>query len=396
MASINWGPGGPYISMPTYTPPRGSSSKGYRQGSPSVKAKKPKPLVAIKQTPAPRQTTTSKVSSSKPAPPQRSLRALERDPKYGGTPSKKAPTKSSSTKKSSAPARSGGSVGSVGGGGSGVAVAPPPDPLTVLANQLGGQLSTLFGGLAITQQGLKEDYDKRSLDLLSRIESDYATADAQIKASQQGSQNTIDDLARRVGMTGVTGTVDDAERRLMNERILQLNAGSKAASDANFDMLRTNYGDYLGDKVNQANASGVMAQVQLMDLIQQLRAAQGVGGGGGSGGGGGGGGSRGRGRSSGGRGRSRGGGSSSGATVTEAPSLRTPMPTPPGPISGVKNLEPPANWQGGRVGSPSIAVKRYPGVSNPARTAKKAPVKVIQGYGRRGSPSIAARRSKVK
>jgi hypothetical protein len=266
------------------------------------------------------------------------LAALERSPKYGVTAAKKASGKStskSSPKKSVSSNRTVSRSAVSSGGGSGVAGPPPVDPLTAMQTQYSAMIDTLYGGLATEQGKIQQDYRDRSTALAASLKGTFDTGDATINQSQDAATARMNAIAERLGIGSGLGTIENQDRLNQDSRIDQLNALARASSTSNFDLLRANYGDFLGYIVSHAYASKVQAELGLADMIQQLRMAQqAAAGSGGGGSGGSGGGSSSRGRSSGGRSsssRSRGRSSGSGKTPTPAPSTPTPVRTPPPP-----------------------------------------------------------------
>jgi hypothetical protein len=157
-------------------------------------------------------------------------------------------------------------VGKGGTAGKSAPVAPPPDPLETLRGEYDKYMADIFGGLKTSLEGERTQYKTRSDELAARLAATYA--DASQTASTAGDRITqqMQDYAQRMGLQQAAPTAA-ADWIAQNERLKTLNETAKANSLATNDMIRSNYYDFLGDKISSAEGMGATARAGINDVI---------------------------------------------------------------------------------------------------------------------------------
>jgi hypothetical protein len=152
-------------------------------------------------------------------------------------------------------------------------VSPAVDPLEALRGEYDKYLQDIYGGLTTSLQGERTDYQNRSNDLAARLKAIYDASDATANSANTSAQQAMTDYATRMGLQSAAPTAM-APWQQQNAQIIAQNAANRANSTATNDLIRTNYYDFLGDKISSAQGAEATARGGLNDIIAQAIVAR--------------------------------------------------------------------------------------------------------------------------
>jgi hypothetical protein len=147
------------------------------------------------------------------------------------------------------------------------------DPLEALRGEYDKYLQDIYGGLTTSLQGERTDYQNRSNDLAARLKAIYDASDATANSANTSAQQAMTDYATRMGLQSAAPTAM-APWQQQNAQIIAQNAANRANSTATNDLIRTNYYDFLGDKISSAQGAEATARGGLNDIIAQAIVAR--------------------------------------------------------------------------------------------------------------------------
>lgn len=162
-----------------------------------------------------------------------------------------------------------GSVDGIGGVKKPVAPVPPPvDPLKAIGGEYDKYIQDIYGGLNTTLTADRAQYATRSEALLNQLKGYYDQAATQANQINTKSQNDILDYAKRMGLQQAAPAAL-TDWAVTNEQIKAINQGARADSLATNDMIRSNYYDFLGNKIASGQGAMAQARASLNDIIAQ-------------------------------------------------------------------------------------------------------------------------------
>ena len=151
-------------------------------------------------------------------------------------------------------------------------VAPPVDPLDTLRNEYSGYLTNTYGGLETALQANADQYKTRSQEIADRLKAQYSDAAGVAANQNQATQSDLEAFAQRMGLQQATQGTDARNWISQNERLKTLNAAAQANSLSTNDLIRSNYYDFLVNRVGSAKGAEATAQANLLDLVAQAKA----------------------------------------------------------------------------------------------------------------------------
>lgn len=181
---------------------------------------------------------------------------------------KKATT--TAAKKSTTPTKAAVARKVVGSGAAKAATpaAKPVDPLESLRGEYDKYLQDIYGGLTTSLEGERAQYQTRSNELVDRLKAGYADANTLAAGTADRTGAAMQEYAQRMGLQQAAPTA--AEPWIAtNERLKALNGVAQNQSLQTNDLIRTNYYDFLGDKVSSAKGSEATSRAGLNDVIAQ-------------------------------------------------------------------------------------------------------------------------------
>jgi hypothetical protein len=153
-------------------------------------------------------------------------------------------------------------------------VAPPVDPLDTLRGEYDKYLTDIYAGLDTTLKGDQEQYKTRSAELATRLGQVYDDSKNVAGATATRTNEDLASFAARMGIGEAMQGRDTADWQQTNERLKSLNEVNRANSLATNDTIRTNYYDFLGDKISSAKGQEAMSRSSLNDIIAQAKLAR--------------------------------------------------------------------------------------------------------------------------
>lgn len=239
--------------------------------------------------------TTRPTSRFAPQVQSQSLAALERDPKYGvgvgslssfvdqmknitpgmlqspsGSP---APKAKATTAKKTTPSRTA-VARRITGGGVAAPVAKPIDPLEALRGEYDKYMQDIYGGLTTSLEAERQQYKTRSDELAARLGATYDDAAKVAGGVSDASQNALAEFAKRMGLESTTQGQAVQDWQATNERLKALNATNRASSMGTNDLIRSNYYDFLRDKIASAEGNMATSRAGINDIILQAQLAR--------------------------------------------------------------------------------------------------------------------------
>jgi len=160
-----------------------------------------------------------------------------------------------------------------------VPAGPPVDPLDTLQKEYAGYLTGAYGGLETALGADAEQYKKRSQEIADRIKAQYADAQSLASGMNDASKNALAEYAQRMGLQEATQGSAVQDWFQQNERLKALNSAAQANSMSTNDIIRSNYYDFLVDRIASARGAEATSQATLLDTIanaklQRLQAQQ--------------------------------------------------------------------------------------------------------------------------